>query len=417
MDYYPRHRKRLKSLDWTGVNDATLPSRWTVSGSIVSGQETWDEPHSWRAFLAAKRNDPVGFSHLDMGGPFLSYKWSYEDDVPYVSPYFLDGGGRIFTSYSGPQFAKFANADRSTTGAWADLQPSYDLTLDSFGSTAISRCAPTNPHAGALTAITELYRDGLPSAIGLNALRRHDLGGEYLNYEFGILPTWSDLKSLHDANRKAEAYLRQYYRDSTKIVRRRYDFPLEVEVLEDTSSWGVPLPTLSGWLYESTSGSTIRKTVTAKTRRWFSGAFTYYAKEPSSLIAIRDQIQTYNHLYGINPSLSTFWQTLPFSWAADWVTNIGDVLNNVAMYQNDGLVLVYGYVMEHKRVITEYTSTGTVLRGTGAITSTQRFITESKIRRKATPFGFGFELDGFTSRQWAILAALGMSRGRGQLAR
>jgi hypothetical protein len=342
-------------------------------------------------------------------------KWKHEADFKVYKPHTSDN----FWNATTPQFPKFGSLDPAVAAdrlaGWGDFVAPSEISLDGLGTTAISRCAPTNPHASALNAVIELYRDGLPHAISLNAIRRGEVAEEYLNYEFGILPTISDIKSIGDAYVNADKYLTQYYRDSGRVVRRRYSFPPEVQVVEDTKTDGVtPYPTLVTPLYENVYG-TLRKVVTETKKVWFSGAFTYYAQPPSSVWAIRDQVQKYNYLYGINPSVSVLWNALPYSWAADWVTNMGDVMNNIALFQNDGMVMWYGYVMEHFVRRIEYTHTGTSLVGAGPVVATQTFTFDYKRRRKATPFGFGLELSGFTDRQWAILAALGISRGRGAL--
>lgn len=423
MEYYQRTRARkLNSELYTG-NRYSYGSLVTSDQYKFAGREiTSDSTHPWFYLNRMAKLQKYGYlkeMHLDVGGPFESTKYKIDQDGRIYDAFVTISGLGTPYRYVGPQFPVAAEADAAVSGNrqtwWGTVEASNDLQLDALGSTAISRCGPTNPHSSALNALIELYRDGLPSAIGLNTLRRQDLGGEYLNYEFGILPTISDIKAIGGTYRQADKLLRQYYRDSGRVVRRRYEFPSETRVVETSVTEGVPpTPTLVTPLYENPYGK-LRKVVTETKNVWFSGAFTYYAKAPSSVLAIRDQVQKWNYLYGISPSTDVLWNALPYSWAADWVTNIGDVMNNVSMFQNDGLVMQYGYVMEHVVRRVEYVHTGTVLKGAGPVFAKQVFISDHKRRRKATPFGFGAELSGFTDRQWAILAALGLSRGRGAL--
>lgn len=412
MEFYSRHRSREKITKWHADNYFAGSPTGPLDGQFIERQETYDEPHAWRSFQKLKHSNKE-FGRLDMGGPFLTKKWVYQYD-----PLWLDIDKLGFYGYRGPQFAAKGGATPDVTvDAYLSLNPSEDQTLDAMGTTAISRVSPTNPHAQAFTAMVELYRDGLPSAIGVNAIKRQDLGGEYLNVAFGILPTMSDIKSIASSYRNADRLLAQYYRDSGRVVRRKYEFPTEITVVEDTTTHGtVPVPVLPSSLYNSTANSKLRKVVTRYKKTWFSGAFTYHAQPPNSVSAIRDQIEKYDYLYGMNPTLEGLWNVLPYSWAADWMSNMGDVLNNLQMFQQDGLVMLWGYVMEHQMVTTEYTCSGADIWSVGPISTMQRFIVETKRRRRATPFGFGLELDGFTDRQWAILAALGLSRGRGALA-
>lgn len=382
-----------------------------------TGETTRDETR----YGAGKWNNPTDRirrdeAFVDVGGPFYNEKLSYWDD------------GRIYTasyppfySYRGVQLPVGATLVTRLSGTDTYWNPvvsaSDDQSLFAWGGTAISRCAPTNPHSQVLTALGELYRDGLPSAVGVKTLRDRDVGGEFLNYQFGIAPLLSDIRKLHKSLTESQKILNQYLRDSGRMVRRRYDQPesIETSVTTKTGFAGLGTPILVTYLYRGsdTSGATRVSTTTIKSKRWFKGAFTYYAQLPTGRLAsIERRLQEYNHLLGILPTPAVLWNLTPWSWAADWVFNIGDVLNNVSMMQSDGLVLLYGYVMEHKTITREHHCFGYSLSNGDNVNSVNRFTSEVKTRRKATPFGFGLKLEEFTPRQWAILTALGLSRGQ-----
>lgn len=155
----------------------------------------------------------------------------------------------------------------------------------------------------------------------------------------------------------------------------------------------------------------LTKTVVTRKRRWFSGCFTYYLK--TDRLARLEQYS--NRLYGTRVTTDLLWKIGPWSWAADWITNFGDVVRNTAAFANDGLVMRYGYMMEHTSVITEYSLRGMTLFDGQVLNLTQSFVTTTKKRRRATPYGFGFDPGTFTPRQWSIIAALGISRRPRQL--
>jgi hypothetical protein len=77
-------------------------------------------------------------------------------------------------------------------------------------------------------------------------------------------------------------------------------------------------------------------------------------------------------------------------------------------------VLKYAYIMEHSVVRDTYSFGG----GLGLIPQALYparpnpivFVSETKLRRRATPFGFGISLGGLNSTQKTIVAALGLSR-------
>jgi len=114
---------------------------------------------------------------------------------------------------------------------------------------------------------------------------------------------------------------------------------------------------------------------------------------------------------GLDLDLEVLWNAAPWSWAVDWFSNTGDLIHNMNRWSTDGLVLKYGYIMEHSVVRDKYTFVGpTGMKPVSTYPPSVTLVTETKIRRRATPFGFGLTLSGFTNQQKAIVAALGISR-------
>jgi len=423
--YYNRYRTRRLNV----VLPDAINGVWSSGPSIEDGpilkpkEETWDRDNAWWAYQKyalpwQRRHD----TFTDVGGPLFNRKMTAHLDQRIYHLRHETVAHKPFYWYDGPLQAKIItdsamNADTNL----AMITPSSEGVLDALGTSAIARCAPTTPVNQIYVSIGEMRSEGLPKIPGLTALKGKDPAGEFLNYEFGIRPIISDIRSLNETLRNAKDIMRQYWRDSGKRVRRSYNFGKTVSTTRTTSSknvTGLPGSTNTNlWL---TASGTLTTTITDSTERWFSGMFRYYAGKPSEQDDFLRKLNSYlleaQHLYGVAPTASALWNLQPWSWAADWVTNIGDVLLNVDMFRNDGLVMMYGYMMEHKVRNVEYTWSGAVAKTYGnaplPITTTQNFIIETKRRRKATPFGFGLELDGFTDRQWAILVALGITRGK-----
>jgi len=117
-------------------------------------------------------------------------------------------------------------------------------------------------------------------------------------------------------------------------------------------------------------------------------------------------------LFGLSLSPDTLWQLAPWSWAVDWFANTGDVLHNVSAYANQGLILRYGYIMEHTVVRDTYSCGNPVTNGlwNGRPIAPITFVTETKVRRRANPFGFGVSWNALSPFQTSIVAALGISR-------
>ncbi len=280
--------------------------------------------------------------------------------------------------------------------------------MTTWGATAVNRTIPIAPPVSVANTLGEL-KEGLPS-LSLKALRRGNIGGEYLNYTFGIAPTVSDFQAYKDANRKAEKILSQWKRDSGRRIRRRYQFPEEITTKVESRT-GYPTGArvgLNANLYSGT-GNTLTITTTTTRNVWFSGAYQYYIPDVANdLLA---PLREFDRVYGAVPTLSTAWELTPFSWLLDWETNMGDVISNISLLGKDGLVLTYGYIMCHSQVVTEYVWKGEVYHGTGKFPQTFRSVVISDIKQReaANPYGLGWTIESLSKKQIAILAALGLS--------
>jgi len=118
---------------------------------------------------------------------------------------------------------------------------SSDAQLNAYGATAIAQCAPTKPTANLATSLLEVYREGLPKLIGKDlwsertqsamALPKAS-GGEFLNYQFGVLPLVADIQDFVKAVRNLDRLLQQFARDNGNVVRRRFVFKPTIDVVE-----------------------------------------------------------------------------------------------------------------------------------------------------------------------------------------
>jgi len=300
---------------------------------------------------------------------------------------------------------------------------STDAELAALGTTAIARCSPNNNVADMATALLETYHDGLPHILGhafwesrsgrIRDVHR-SLGDEYLNVQFGWQPLLGDVHDfLHGVTRLSDIY-EQYAKNSGKVVRRRYDFPSISSEVETTF---IPLAgaTMVGnasskWYYLNQLNyfGKVYRNRRIDIRRWFSGAFTYYVPplEDSFVDHSNRAIET----LGLDLNPETLWEIAPWSWAVDWFSNVGDLIHNANSWSTDGLVLKYGYIMEHSVVRDTYTWSGySGLLPLGTYPQRVVLECETKLRRRATPFGFGLS-GGLTNRQKAIAAALGLTR-------
>lgn len=388
-----------------GVPTTKYENKWNFTGK----QETVSEGHLYSPNYQGETRD--------VGGPFYTWKHDYRmircPEVYALQANSLDPDyfrGRIFPSQHGLG---------PTSTLWPNAFPDASQEMITKGTTAIARTIPTNPISGAAVFLGEL-KEGLPKVIGSQLLQKNaksfksKLGSEYLNVEFGWKPFISDLLSFGEAVRDADKHLRQLERDSGRNVRRRYRFPVEDTTEEFISTnapiyGGVPTRCYQGNVIHY---GTLTTTTRVKREFWFSGCYTYYIDKGNSKASeVHAFTQKANKLFGVRLTPDVLWNLAPWSWAADWVTNTGDVIHNLSAFSNDGLVLRYGYIMcKETRTVTR-THSGVTLSGygpTGPIIDELEIV--SKRRLRATPYGFGLETGAFTPRQLAIIAALGISR-------
>jgi hypothetical protein len=293
--------------------------------------------------------------------------------------------------------------------------------LDELGATAIARCKPTNPPVDAATALGELFREGIPHLIGSQTWKaRNDrlraAAGDYLNVQFGWRPLLSEINSFKDTIVNFDRIASQYERDSGKVVRRRYEFPIETtsSTWEENTNPILPALAWPGNLFQPDGGnrSTVRVVEKTTKRRWFSGSFTYYLPSGYDSRNVTSRLALLADRIGLKPTPDTIWELSPWSWAVDWFSNTGDVISNISDFANEGLVMHYGYMMEHSiKERTYYQErSGYLINGKRVPAGPLSLVTETKVRRPANPFGFGVSWEGLSTFQASILAALGISR-------
>jgi len=400
---------------------------------------TRTEPYTSDGAAALKPLDGAQLTESESHPGWNSHKGSFKGDF----------GGNFFTrkySISGIARNRFSGVQVDGDGwsysfdydglclpcapslmEYPPVASSNDDTLDEAGATAIARCSPTNPIADLTTAVGEFVHDGLPKLSGslLGQLgqmsakdRRKAIGDEYLNHQFGVVPLANDIADTANGIISHDEIISQYERDSGKMVRRRYAFPVYREqyhtyIKDGATPWVTPSV---GVMYDNSWSSKARvlRTYELERRRWFSGAFTYYIPPRDGSLKTdmaRDVILAKKTL-GIRLTPDAVWNLAPWSWAIDWFTNAGDVLKNIDAFIIDGQVLLYGYMMEHTIAKYTYSLIGPHNMRSGVVPSPVTLTTEVKLRRKATPYGFGFTWESFSPFQLSILTALGLSKGR-----
>lgn len=327
---------------------------------------------------------------LSKGQDYIRYPWKYSGS--FASIVSSTDVNNLYTTYTG-----------------------YSPTAASWGASAYNKFRPVKPTADMGQFLAEL-RD-LPSMFKFTVKRFKDLGGAYLNGEFGWKPFLRDLIKFYETQSKLEKRIAFARKNNGKWIRRAGTVRSDAS----TTTTSVPgssivTPTLPTSFYGS-SGTPVpgTKIVVTTDRIWFEGRMKFYIDNLS--IDSCSKMWTsplLRKLYGFELSPSLAWELMPWSWFMDWFLNVGDIFSNASNQAYDNLVTKYAYVMRHRtsKIIRSwegpiYTTVGVV--NAGPCTST--ITAECKERASASQWGIGqLEDDELSLRQWAILAALGISR-------
>lgn len=305
------------------------------------------------------------------------------------------------------------------TGLNWPTKEAAELTAFGLGGSAINATLPTKSHISLLVTLAELKREGLPRMFGSSLYRKPSLssaGKEYLNYEFGWSPIVRDVVALLGLVKDSAALLREYNNLANKRLRRRYHFP--DKVVADTFTGGSEWPSnLDTDFVTGALGGTVAPRIARvyTQRTWFSGAYKFTLPYGDDLLSkITRWESEANHLLGTRITPEVLYNLTAWSWLLDWFANIGDVMSNISHIGRDGLVLHYGYLMQSTRVQADVVLPNLKPFGYAHDVS-ERVVLERKMRVQASPYGFGLTTSDFTPKQWAILAALGLSRADGVL--
>jgi len=353
-------------------------------------------------------------------GNFLSMKHSFSGGISGI--HLQSGLSGWVESYTGPLFPHFHQLGASNFSAGV---PSSKTQLHGLGATAIARVRPTQPQISLPTMIGELKADGLPALAGSSFIRDRahffrslpkDTAEENLNYQFGWKPFISDIRSLAEIVAKSEKIISDYVSSANKPITRAYSFPTESAISTETTT-GATSP-VGGYTYFSSGSHPLVIQTSDERRRWFKGQFLYSTPVGSSTRARLERYsQEANRLLGARLTPEVLWNLAPWSWAADWYTNIGDIVANLSSFANDGLVMTYGHMMETHTVSRAYSMSGLQPKYGSSIGLSSHFTTTWKQRRGASPFGFAFDDSSMTTRQRAILASLAVARSNRQARR
>jgi len=427
--YYTQRRKSPCTLDISNTtynpNGTVLVDTKEVLTYIQETQSyrTSPGPGSTQTAADILANSKYGsMSVLDNGHEFSTHNIEVFGVNPERRQYVSPANYRIMSPL-------ILNSVATDYRAFAGSPPSpWDVTTrNALGNKAIAQTQPVKPFFSLANFLGEFARDGLPSiSMASYTLLMKDkselfkrAGGEYLNLQFAWTPFIRDLEKMLHVVSDSYQVIEQYKRDSGKVVRRSFRFPLNDVTTINYRSNAADTTPLTG--FSQGLGTPYFRSSTSTTRRvvenvYFRGAYSYYIPtDPTFVGQAKYYASLADHLLGIQLTPDVLWNLAPWSWLADWFVNIGDNISVASAFQKDNLVLRYGYLMQ-KLTDTRTSTTSDIRENRTGFKYvfpgfTQVVRRTSKRRVRAEPYGFGFNTEALSQTQWAILAALGLSGG------
>lgn len=427
---------------------------WNLANSYFPARFPWPTQvtTSWRTGRGAPEQEEDLSRELDNEPQTLageaSFLKSFQDKEAQSSSLLFDNGHTFSTTkYSGwltHAAHKVAGWDSLYVGPilpvdtvsggtrWIDPGAADSAFVKRSGVAAIAATQPTNPASTFGVGLLSTTIEGLPRIpgqifhIGEDFMR--NLAHGHLSVNFDWLPFISDLRSSIHAMLNASRILRQYQRDSGRMVRRSFHFPEEHSFTKMGESFTININAPSGGSSTAWSNMVFGTGGVSKTSRYvetirrtyFKGAYTYFLPPiKDRLDWLQEYEQKANHLLGLELTPTLLWQLAPWSWLIDWKLNVGQNLKTFSNFHTDGLVLRYGYLMVHtitnNIISVNALKTSTSTNVWQSIDPTVVYSSERKERIRSTPYGFGVDPASFTTKQWSILGALGMTRSPSKL--
>jgi hypothetical protein len=243
---------------------------------------------------------------------------------------------------------------------------------------------------------------------------------ELLNWEFGWRPFLQDLRALRKLTWNLDRALQKLAGENRRNLRRRATLETTTNTTGSTWSGAIPVAYVGGGdVPAGCSGETYISTSTTTTSEtWFVAGYRYWIENTSSWLW---KGRAAAALYGVLPTPGLIYSITPWTWLADYFSDLGSLAGYLSAGAVDSLVTRYAFTMRHTKRVEEWYATtrvdpaSTSSRSWPGCSGTLRsvYTTETKQRGWGwAPFGTNQSLPAasLSPKQRLILAALATSR-------
>lgn len=332
------------------------------------------------------------------GGPMSQRKYTvdYQDIGPIKTGYYYTGGNGL----------EYNCIRRCSIDGGIGLPSDNFDKCESYGPEAWNRFKPAKPKASLGQFIAEL-RD-FPSLFNTKLKRFGDLGSGYLNVQFGWKPFISDIRRWYSSMCKLDKQLARLRNENGKWLKRSGTLFEDQDVsVSSRVNYGLLVNNYCTSIRQHTISTSVSKC-------WFKGSFRYYI--PGLQEGEWGNFRVARRLWGAELTPGLLWEITPWSWLVDWVSNAGDVLDNLGSVQFDNMAAKKAYVMLKESTTIESTTHFTANHTKDGILTATPWrvrgikVQSTKCRAEASPFGFNLDWNDFNPFQLSILSALGIKR-------
>jgi hypothetical protein len=330
-----------------------------------------------------------------------------------------NGAAGIGTIQGGTVFGEYrydGSIYIQTPNEWVTSAATSADNASGQGATAYSKMKPDKPSMNGLNAIYELK--DLPGMLKqrFHAKNLHEIGDYYLAEKFGWGALLSDVCNFVITQRKAQDRLKQLLRDEGRPVKRKITLNDSTAInWEDhgTDTYGTFVgPHFVSYFYAKPG--IWRNTLSRVDKTWASARFRYWLPGgPRDIAWTNDML---GKIFGLKPTPATVYRAIPWTWLAEWFTNVGDMIDNLETSLVDRLAADYFYCMRKVEDVYEFTHTPFFFRVNTlehvSVTVSGRRTRGVKTRLRGDPFGWGTNPNALNGTQLSILGALGLSRLR-----
>lgn len=240
-----------------------------------------------------------------------------------------------------------------------------------------------------------------------------NIANQFLNQQFGWKPFLSDLQKLDRVINESAAMIEKISDRNGKWSRKRVTLEDYTKETVIGAGNGQSLsPIMSTGYFSGTPHWEVREI--QKTHTYAVGKYYFY--NPHFDRSLENNLDMWRHtmravtLLGARPSPSNVYKSIPWTWAIDWITNVGLWVENYSDFLVDSVACEYLYVMKSETRTRRYIQY--LPFHSGVLTLSFDRVTDTKQRQVgAGPYGFSLSWNDLTPRQLAIAGALGITRG------